>query len=71
MTTLPNTMRHIEISQPGEPEVLKIVEAEIPQPKSNEILIQVKAAGSCIVITQDFHIILITCQSNISIQQVS
>ena len=44
MTTLPNTMRHIEISQPGEPEVLKIVEAEIPQPKSNEILIQVKAA---------------------------
>ncbi|WP_336163613.1 NAD(P)H-quinone oxidoreductase [Acinetobacter ursingii] len=45
MTTLPNTMRHIEISQPGEPEVLKIVEAEIPQPKSNEILIQVKAAG--------------------------
>ena len=45
MTILPNTMRHIEISQPGEPEVLKIVEAEIPQPKSNEILIQVKAAG--------------------------
>ena len=45
MTTLPNTMRHIEISQPGEPEVLKIVEAETPQPKSNEILIQVKAAG--------------------------
>ena len=45
MSTLPNTMRHIEISQPGEPEVLKIVEAETPQPKSNEILIQVKAAG--------------------------
>ncbi|MCU4415079.1 NAD(P)H-quinone oxidoreductase [Acinetobacter sp. WU_MDCI_Axc73] len=45
MTTLPSTMRHIEISQPGEPEVLKIVEAKIPQPKPNEILIQVKAAG--------------------------
>ncbi|MBK0063275.1 MULTISPECIES: NAD(P)H-quinone oxidoreductase [unclassified Acinetobacter] len=45
MTTLPNRMRHIEITESGEPEVLKIAEAEIPQPESREILIQVKAAG--------------------------
>ncbi|WP_130802496.1 NAD(P)H-quinone oxidoreductase [Acinetobacter ihumii] len=45
MTALPNTMRHIEISHPGEPDVLKVVEAKTPQPNANEILIQVKAAG--------------------------
>ena len=45
MTNLPNKMRHIEISQFGEPEVLNVVEAEIPRPKSSEVLIQVKAAG--------------------------
>ncbi|NOL49851.1 zinc-binding dehydrogenase [Pelistega europaea] len=38
-------MRAIEISQPGGPEVLKIVEREIPTPKAGEVLIKVKAAG--------------------------
>lgn len=38
-------MRAIEISQPGGPEVLTIVEREIPVPKAGEVLIKVKAAG--------------------------
>lgn len=38
-------MRAIEISQPGGPEVLKIVERETPIPKAGEVLIKVKAAG--------------------------
>lgn len=38
-------MRAIEISQPGGPEVLKIVERAKPIPKVGEVLIKVKAAG--------------------------
>lgn len=38
-------MRAIEISQPGGPEVLTIVEREMPTPKAGEVLIKVKAAG--------------------------
>ncbi|MGI4727559.1 MAG: alcohol dehydrogenase catalytic domain-containing protein, partial [Janthinobacterium lividum] len=38
-------MKAIVITQPGEPEVLKIEEREKPQPKPNEVLIKVKAAG--------------------------
>jgi len=39
------TMRAIEISKPGGPEVLKPVERPQPKPKPNEILIKVAAAG--------------------------
>ena len=35
----------IEISEPGEPSVLKDVERPVPEPKNNEILIKVGAAG--------------------------
>lgn len=38
-------MKAIVITQAGEPEVLKIEEREKPQPKPNEVLIKVKAAG--------------------------
>jgi len=38
-------MRAVEISQPGGPDVLKPVERPQPQPKPNEILIKVAAAG--------------------------
>lgn len=38
-------MRAIEISQPGGPEVLKIVERVVPTPQAGEVLIKVKAAG--------------------------
>ncbi|RYY07710.1 MAG: NAD(P)H-quinone oxidoreductase, partial [Sphingobacteriaceae bacterium] len=38
-------MKAIVITQPGEPEVLQVTERETPQPKPNEVLIEVKAAG--------------------------
>ena len=43
--TLPATMRAIEISGPGGPEVLVPTERPLPQPKSGEILVKVAAAG--------------------------
>ncbi len=45
MTTIPSKMCCIEISEPGEPSVLKDVERPVPEPKNNEILIKVGAAG--------------------------
>ncbi len=38
-------MRTIEITRPGGPEVLTLAQAPIPEPKANEILIKVAAAG--------------------------
>ena len=38
-------MRAVEISEPGGPEVLKPAQRPVPQPKPNEILIKVAAAG--------------------------
>jgi NADPH2:quinone reductase len=38
-------MKHIEITKPGGPEVLKLVEGEVPHPGPGEILIRVAAAG--------------------------
>jgi len=38
-------MKVIEISQPGGPDVLRIAEREKPEPRTGEVLIQVKAAG--------------------------
>src|SRR6266478_3980865 len=38
-------MRAVEISQPGGPEVLKLTERPVPQPKAHEILVKVAAAG--------------------------
>ena len=43
--TLPAKMRAVEISKPGGPEVLKIGERPVPQPKPREILVKVAAAG--------------------------
>src|SRR5262247_2655952 len=38
-------MRAVEISKPGGPEVLRLIERPVPQPKPSEILIKVAAAG--------------------------
>ena len=38
-------MQAIEISQPGGPEVLRLVEREAPRPAHNELLIEVHASG--------------------------
>ena len=43
--TMPKTMRVIEISEPGGPEVLKPAERPVPQPGEGEVLIKVAAAG--------------------------
>jgi NADPH2:quinone reductase len=45
MMTLPNTMRAVEITQHGGPEVLKVGTRPVPQPKAGEVLIKVAAAG--------------------------
>jgi NADPH:quinone reductase len=45
MTTIPETMRCIEISEPGKPEVLKIGARPVPQPEAGEILVRVESAG--------------------------
>ncbi len=42
---LPATMRAVEISAPGGPEVLKPVERPLPATKDHEVLIRVAAAG--------------------------
>ena len=44
-TTLPATMRAVEVSSPGGPEVLKPVQRPVPQPRAGEILVRVAAAG--------------------------
>ncbi|MBZ0128988.1 MAG: NAD(P)H-quinone oxidoreductase [Rhodobacteraceae bacterium] len=43
--TLPDTMRVIEISEPGGPEVLKPATRPVPQPGPGQILIRLQAAG--------------------------
>lgn len=39
------TMKQVQINQYGTPDVLKLVEAEMPQPKAGEILVKVNAIG--------------------------
>ena len=43
--TLPHTMRQVEFTGPGGPEVIKLGEAPLPQPKVGQVLIRVAAAG--------------------------
>src|SRR5688572_28550694 len=43
--TLPQTMKAVEISAPGKPDVLKLTERPVPQPQENEVLVKVAAAG--------------------------
>jgi NADPH2:quinone reductase len=43
--SIPSTMRAVEIAKPGGPEVLRLVQRPVPQPKAGEILIKVAAAG--------------------------
>ncbi len=45
MPALPQTMRHVDLSAPGGPEAMKIVEGPVPQPKAGDVLVKVAAAG--------------------------
>jgi NADPH2:quinone reductase len=42
---LPGSMRRIEISQPGAPDVMHVGRAPLPQPRADEVLIEVAYAG--------------------------
>lgn len=42
---LPAAMQAIVITEPGGPEVLQLMECPVPEPKGNEVLIRVAAAG--------------------------
>jgi len=37
--------RRVVIPEPGKPDVLKVIEERIPQPKTNEVRVKVFAAG--------------------------
>ncbi len=43
--TLPDTMRYVNVTTPGEPEVMRVERTALPIPKDDEILIRVLAAG--------------------------
>ncbi len=45
MTAVPESMQVVEIARPGGPEVLRVATRPVPQPKSDEVLIRVAAAG--------------------------
>lgn len=45
MSELPKTMNAVDITEPGGPEVLKLVEYEVPQPGPGQLLVKVEAAG--------------------------
>ncbi len=42
---IPTTMRHIAIGQPGPPDVMHIAQGPVPQPRADEVLIDVAFAG--------------------------
>jgi putative PIG3 family NAD(P)H quinone oxidoreductase len=45
MANPPNSMQAVEIAEPGPPDVLRIADRPVPEPGSDEVLIEVGAAG--------------------------
>jgi NADPH2:quinone reductase len=45
MTPTPESMRYIEVAEPGGPEVLRLATRPVPRPGPGEVLVQVEAAG--------------------------
>lgn len=43
--TIPETMRQVQFTGPGGPEVIKLADAPVPQPGPGQVLIRVAAAG--------------------------
>ncbi|KPF46882.1 NAD(P)H-quinone oxidoreductase [Rhizobium sp. AAP43] len=43
--SLPTTMRHVEFTAPGGPEVMRIVDGPVPHVRAGELLVKVEAAG--------------------------
>ena len=42
---LPERMRAVEISEPGQADVLRVADLEVPRPRHHEVLVRVHAAG--------------------------
>jgi NADPH2:quinone reductase len=45
MTVTPESMRYIEVAEPGGPEVLRLATGPVPRPGPGEVLVRVEAAG--------------------------
>ena len=45
MTPTPESMRYVEIAEPGGPEVLRLATGPVPRPGPGEVLVRVEAAG--------------------------
>lgn len=43
--SLPATMRHVDLTTHGVPEVMRLVEGPLPSPRPGEVLVRVEAAG--------------------------
>jgi putative PIG3 family NAD(P)H quinone oxidoreductase len=43
--TISPAMRHVAVTQPGPPDIMRIAESPVPQPRSGEVLIKVAYAG--------------------------
>src|SRR5882672_1121879 len=43
--TIPTTMRHIATAQPGPPDAMHVAQGPVPQPRADEVLIEVAYAG--------------------------
>ena len=43
--TLPASMKHIAVSQPGPPDVMHVADGPVPEPRDDEVLIEVAYAG--------------------------
>jgi len=43
--TLPTTMRHVAVTQPGPPDVMHLADGPVPRPRAGELLIEVAYAG--------------------------
>ncbi len=43
--SLPATMRHVDLTTHGDPEVMHLVEGPLPSPRPGEVLVKVEAAG--------------------------
>src|ERR1700733_1796535 len=45
MSGVPQSMRYIEVAEPGGPEVLRLATGPVPRPGPGEVLVRVEAAG--------------------------
>src|SRR5215467_9232129 len=45
MALIPTSMQAIEIAGPGGPDVLRVVDRPVPEPRAGEVLVRVAAAG--------------------------